>query len=129
MQAFHDFEVPRAAKALTRISDSITSSNVTGSKWRGSFERIRLLLKIGSRPRSRLQQTSMQLDRSSLALPIPWKVPPLGCSAPRSARISNKGIAWVTTAITNAGGAFVSLNIKGVQTTMSVFLDPTYLAK
>jgi hypothetical protein len=50
---------------------------------RSSFERIRLLLKIGSRPRSRLQQISMRLDRSSLALSVPWKVPPLDpfCSA------------------------------------------------
>ena len=37
---------------------------------------------MGSRPRSRLQQISMRLDRSSLALPIPWKVPPLDPSAP-----------------------------------------------
>src|SRR5205823_10589021 len=46
------------------------------------FERFRLLLKIGSKPRSRLQQISIWLDRSSLRLPIPWKVPPLDSSAP-----------------------------------------------
>ena len=46
------------------------------------FERFRLLLKIGSKPRSRLQQIGIWLDRSSLRLPIPWKVPPLDSSAP-----------------------------------------------
>jgi Sulfotransferase family len=55
---------------------------VNSSQWRGSFERLRLLLKIGGTPRSRVQQISTWVDRSSLALPIPWKVPPLDSSAP-----------------------------------------------
>lgn len=55
---------------------------MNSSQWRGSFERIRLLLKIGSRPRSRLQQVATWVDRSSLALPIPWKVPRLDPSVP-----------------------------------------------
>ena len=55
---------------------------MNNSQWRSSFERFRLLLKIGSKPRSRLQQISTWLDRSSLGLPLPWKVPPLDSSAP-----------------------------------------------
>jgi hypothetical protein len=55
---------------------------VNRSQFRSFFERFRLLLKIGSKPRSRLQQIGMWLDRSSLALPIPWKAPPLDPSAP-----------------------------------------------
>jgi hypothetical protein len=55
---------------------------VKSSQWRSSFESFRLLLKIGSKPRSRLQQIGTWVDRSSLGLPIPWKVPPLVSSAP-----------------------------------------------
>lgn len=71
-----------AIAALTLIGDSITSYIVKSSAWRSSFERIRLLVKIGSRPRPRLQQISTWLDRSCLVLPIPWKVLPLDASAP-----------------------------------------------
>ncbi len=55
---------------------------MNSSNLRGSFERLRLLLKIGSRPHSRLQQVRMKIDRASLALPIPWNVPPLDPAAP-----------------------------------------------
>jgi Sulfotransferase family len=55
---------------------------VNGSQLRSSFERLRLLLKIGSTPRSRLQQIGIWLDRFSLVLPFPWKVQPLDASAP-----------------------------------------------
>jgi Sulfotransferase family len=64
---------------------------VNSSQLRSSFERFRLLWKIGSKPRSRLQQISMRLDRSSLALPIPWKIPPLDPSAPHPVVIGATG--------------------------------------
>src|SRR5439155_6094781 len=41
--------------------------NVPSSKWRGSFERLRMLLSIGRRPQSRLEQIRLKLDRFSLA--------------------------------------------------------------
>src|SRR5438445_6978945 len=41
--------------------------NVPSSKWRGSFERLRLLLSIGRRPQSRLEQLRLKLDRFSLS--------------------------------------------------------------
>ena len=37
--------------------------------------------------------------------------------------------AWVTTAIQNAGGSFFTYTNNGVQTTIPVFWDPTFLAK
>src|SRR5207249_10529432 len=37
--------------------------------------------------------------------------------------------AWVTTAIQNAGGSFFTFTNNGVQTTIPVFWDPTFLAK
>jgi hypothetical protein len=37
--------------------------------------------------------------------------------------------AWVTTAIQNAGGQFFTFDDNGVQTTIPVFWDPTFLAK
>jgi hypothetical protein len=37
--------------------------------------------------------------------------------------------AWVTTAVKNAGGLFFSFTNKGVQTSIPVFWDPTFLAK
>jgi hypothetical protein len=55
---------------------------VNNSQWRSSFERFRLLLKIGSKPRSRVQQIGIWLDRLSLGLPLPLKVPSVDSSAP-----------------------------------------------
>ncbi|PZR77736.1 MAG: hypothetical protein DLM52_03885 [Chthoniobacterales bacterium] len=49
---------------------------------RSSFERVRLLLKIGSRPRSRFEQLRLHLNRASLGLPFPRNVPPLDSSVP-----------------------------------------------
>src|SRR5207245_8141041 len=37
--------------------------------------------------------------------------------------------AWVTTAVRNAGGSFFTFTNNGVQTTIPVFWDPTFLAK
>ena len=37
--------------------------------------------------------------------------------------------AWVTTAVQNAGGTFFTFDDNGVQTTIPVFWDPTFLAK
>ena len=37
--------------------------------------------------------------------------------------------AWVTTAVRNAGGKFFTFDDNGVQTTIPVFWDPTFLAK
>ena len=37
--------------------------------------------------------------------------------------------AWVTTAVTNAGGSFFHFDKDGVATTIPVFWDPTFLAK
>jgi len=37
--------------------------------------------------------------------------------------------AWVTSAVTNAGGSFFTFDDNGVQTTIPVFWDPTFLAK
>ncbi len=37
--------------------------------------------------------------------------------------------AWVTTAVQNAGGSFFTFTNNGVQTTIPVFWDPTFLAK
>jgi hypothetical protein len=49
---------------------------------RSSLERLRLLLKIGSRPRSRLEQIRLHLDRALLGLPLPRDVPPIDPTAP-----------------------------------------------
>jgi len=40
---------------------------VNGSRWRSSYERLRLLLKIGRRPQSRLEQIRLKLDRFFLS--------------------------------------------------------------
>src|SRR2546430_15181246 len=82
LPGFAPSRTPDSPSALTQISDSITWCNVNSSQLGSFFERFRLLLKIGSKPRSRLQQIGIWLDRSSLRLPIPWKVPPLDSSAP-----------------------------------------------
>ena len=37
--------------------------------------------------------------------------------------------AWVTSAVTDAGGLFVTFESDGIQTTIPVFWDPTFLAK
>ena len=37
--------------------------------------------------------------------------------------------AWVTSAVTDAGGTFVTFESDGIQTTIPVFWDPTFLAK
>ena len=37
--------------------------------------------------------------------------------------------AWVTGAVTDAGGLFVTFESDGIQTTIPVFWDPTFLAK
>ena len=37
--------------------------------------------------------------------------------------------AWVTTAIQNAGGSFFTFTNNGVQTTIPVFWDPTFLPR
>lgn len=52
------------------------------SHLRSSVERMRLLLKIGSRPRSRVDQLRLHLNRASLALPIPRNVPALEPTVP-----------------------------------------------
>jgi hypothetical protein len=52
---------------LTGIADSITSCDVSSSKLRSSLERLRLLLSIGSRPQSRLEQARLKLDRFLLS--------------------------------------------------------------
>jgi hypothetical protein len=44
---------------------------------RSALERLRLLVKIGRRPRSRIQQIQVHLYRASLALPFPRHVPAL----------------------------------------------------
>src|SRR5256886_6643447 len=41
--------------------------NVPSSKWRSSFEQLRLLLSISRIPQSRLEQVRLKLDRFSLA--------------------------------------------------------------
>src|SRR5437763_15060096 len=41
--------------------------NVPSSKWRSSFEQLRLLLSISRIPQSRLEQVRLKLDRISLA--------------------------------------------------------------
>ncbi len=48
-----------------------------------------------------------------------------------SLRISSQAgkPAWVTTAITSAGGSFYTFDDNGVPTTIPVFWDPTFLAK
>jgi hypothetical protein len=43
---------------------------------------LRLLAKIGSRPRSRAQQIGVHIYRASLALPFPYHVPALSAVAP-----------------------------------------------
>lgn len=55
---------------------------MNSSHLRSSIERARLLFKIGSRPRPRLEQLRMHINRASLGLPIPRKVPPLGTDVP-----------------------------------------------
>jgi hypothetical protein len=40
---------------------------VNGSRWRSSYERLRLLLKIGRRPQSRLEQIRLKFDRFFLS--------------------------------------------------------------
>ena len=40
---------------------------MSGSRWRSSYERLRLLLKIGRRPQSRLEQIRLKLDRFFLS--------------------------------------------------------------
>jgi hypothetical protein len=81
----------RPSKAATTFAGTTDSIKVNSSQWRSSFERIRLLLKIGSTPRSRLQQIAIWLDRFSLALPIPLNVPPLDPSAPQPVVIGATG--------------------------------------
>jgi hypothetical protein len=60
---------------------------VNSSKWRGSFERLRLLLSIGRRPQSRLEQVRLKLDRFLLsfarAAPVldPSALPPVVVAA------------------------------------------------
>jgi Sulfotransferase family len=49
---------------------------------RSALERLRLLLKIGGRRRSRIQQIQVHLYRASLALPFPSHVPPLEPEVP-----------------------------------------------
>src|SRR5207244_4887745 len=57
--------------------------NVPSSKWRSSFEQVRLLLSISRIPQSRLEQVRLKLDRFSLAFARsdpalgPIKVPPV----------------------------------------------------
>ncbi len=55
---------------------------MNSSQLRSSLERIRLLLKIGSRPRPRLEQLRLHLYRAALGLPSPREVPPLPAEAP-----------------------------------------------
>jgi Sulfotransferase family len=55
---------------------------MNSSHLRSSVERLRLLVKIGSRRRSRLEQIRMHADRASLALPLPRNVPSLGPDVP-----------------------------------------------
>src|SRR5438128_1172400 len=52
------------------------------SHLRSALERLRLLVKIGSRPRSRAQQIQVHLYRASLALPFPRHVPTLAPEVP-----------------------------------------------
>ena len=52
------------------------------SHLRSALERVRLLVKIGSRPRSRIQQIQVHLYRASLALPFPRHVPTLAPEVP-----------------------------------------------
>ena len=52
------------------------------SHLRSALERLRLLVKIGSRPRSRVQQLRGHLYRASLALPFPRHVPTLAPEVP-----------------------------------------------
>jgi hypothetical protein len=52
------------------------------SHFRSALERLRLLAKIGSRPRSRVQQIQLHLYRASLALPFPRHVPTLAPEVP-----------------------------------------------
>jgi Sulfotransferase family len=49
---------------------------------RSAFERLRLLIKVGARPKSRLEQARLRIDRWACRLPIPSKFPPLSSSAP-----------------------------------------------
>jgi Sulfotransferase family len=49
---------------------------------RSSLERLRLLLKIGSKSRSRVEQLRTHLDRALLRLPLPLYVPALEASVP-----------------------------------------------
>jgi len=57
--------------------------NVPSSKWRSSFEQLRLLLSISRIPQSRLEQVRLKLDRFSLAFARsdpalgPIRVPPV----------------------------------------------------
>lgn len=55
---------------------------MNSSHLRSSLERARLFIKVGSRPRSRLAQARLHLDRASLSLPIPRRVPSLDASVP-----------------------------------------------
>jgi Sulfotransferase family len=50
---------------------------MNNSHLRSSLERLRLLLKVGSRSRSRVEQVRLHLDRALLNLPMPLHVPPL----------------------------------------------------
>src|SRR5207247_11110530 len=57
--------------------------NVPSSKWRSSFEQLRLLLSISRIPQSRLEQVRLKLDRFSLAFARsdpalgPIRIPPV----------------------------------------------------
>jgi Sulfotransferase family len=52
------------------------------SHLRSALERLRLLVKIGRRPRSRIQQLQLHVYRLWLGLPLPHDVPPLSVEVP-----------------------------------------------